>query len=57
MPVPASYNDITTNKTIRDFLGVVWYQRSFFLPKHWVEAEQPIFIRFGSVHYWSHVVS
>uniref|UniRef100_A0A1B6D188 Beta-glucuronidase n=1 Tax=Clastoptera arizonana TaxID=38151 RepID=A0A1B6D188_9HEMI len=54
MPVPSSFNDITTNKTIRDFLGVVWYQRTFFIPKSWF-GKKKIIIHFGSVHYLTNV--
>lgn len=39
MPVPASYNDITTDKTIRDHIGPAWYLKKFFAPKSW-ESEQ-----------------
>lgn len=53
MPVPSSYNDITTSREIRDHIGVVWYQRSFFVPYSW--REQRVFIRFGSVNYLAQV--
>ena len=56
MPVPASYNDITTFKEIRDFIGVVWYDRKFFVPGSWSE-NQRIWLRFGSVCYSTMVVS
>ena len=32
MPVPASYNDVTQDINIRDFIGDVWYQKEFFVP-------------------------
>jgi beta-glucuronidase len=35
MPVPASFNDITQDISIRDFLGTVWYERSDFIPTEW----------------------
>ncbi len=35
MPVPASYNDITQDRTIRDHIGDVWYERTFFVPACW----------------------
>ncbi|PSN44377.1 Beta-glucuronidase [Blattella germanica] len=35
MPVPASYNDVTQEKKIRDHLGLVWYDRTFFVPDAW----------------------
>lgn len=54
MPVPSSYNDITTSSELRDHLGAVWYQRTFFVPSSW--REQRVFVRFGSVHYLAQVV-
>lgn len=51
MPVPSSYNDVTVNSTIRDHVGWVWYQRTFFAPKRWSTEKQRVVIRFGSVHY------
>ena len=35
MPVPASYNDITTDKSLRDHVGWVWYEREFYIPNDW----------------------
>ncbi|WP_028986218.1 beta-glucuronidase [Thermicanus aegyptius] len=46
MPVPASYNDITQDATIRDHIGDVWYERTFFVPASW--ADKRIMIRVGS---------
>uniref|UniRef100_A0A1B0ARG6 Glycoside hydrolase family 2 catalytic domain-containing protein n=1 Tax=Glossina palpalis gambiensis TaxID=67801 RepID=A0A1B0ARG6_9MUSC len=50
MPVPASYNDITTEHAIRDHVGTVWYDRKFFVPMSW-SKNQRVWLRFGSVHY------
>ena len=47
MPVPASYNDITTDRNIRDHVGWVWYEREFIIPSDWLK--QRIVLRFGSV--------
>lgn len=47
MPVPASYNDITANRKLRDHVGWVWYERTFSVPKMW--SGQRIVLRFGSV--------
>lgn len=47
MPVPASYNDITTDRTLRDHVGWVWYERDFYVPLDWMEKR--IVLRFGSV--------
>ncbi|PVD31515.1 hypothetical protein C0Q70_06928 [Pomacea canaliculata] len=51
MPVPSSYNDITTDKNLRDFVGWVWYDREFFVPANWIN--QRIILRFGSAHYYA----
>ncbi|XP_076625286.1 beta-glucuronidase [Colletes latitarsis] len=53
MPVPSSYNDITTSRELRDHIGAVWYQRTFFVPSSW--REQRVFVRFGSVNYLAQV--
>ncbi|XP_030386989.1 beta-glucuronidase-like isoform X1 [Scaptodrosophila lebanonensis] len=50
MPVPASYNDITTEQSLRDHVGTVWYDRKFFVPRSWAK-DQRVWLRFGSVHY------
>ena len=48
MPVPASYNDITTDKELRDHVGWVWYETDAVIPRAWTK-DQRIVIRFGSV--------
>ncbi|TMW46366.1 hypothetical protein DOY81_008553, partial [Sarcophaga bullata] len=50
MPVPASYNDLTTDETLRDHVGAVWYQRKFFVSHDW-SLDKRVWLRFGSVHY------
>lgn len=55
MPVPSSFNDITTSKDLRDHIGSVWYKRSFYVPISW--HEQRVFLTFGSVNYLAQVVS
>lgn len=57
MPVPSSYNDITTNSTIRDYVGWSWYQYEFYAPKRWIDDHLNVFLRFGSVHFKSIVVN
>ncbi|MBX0356843.1 beta-glucuronidase [Halobacillus sp. Nhm2S1] len=47
MPVPSSFNDITTQEDIRDFVGDAWYETSFYVHDEWFEEN--IFIRFGAV--------
>jgi len=57
MPVPSSYNDVLVDKKIRDHVGLVWYDRSFFAPESWRQQGYRVFLRFGSVHYAAQVVS
>ncbi|CAG9773800.1 unnamed protein product [Ceutorhynchus assimilis] len=54
MPVPSSYNDITTDWRIRDHVGLVWYDRNFFVPKYWSEAGR-VWLRFEAVSYAAQV--
>jgi len=56
MPVPSSYNDVSTNATIRDYVGWSWYQYEFYVPKRWTDDQLNVFLRFGSVHFKSNVV-
>ncbi|CAH2222721.1 beta-glucuronidase [Pelobates cultripes] len=55
MPVPASYNDITQDITLRDFVGWVWYEKDVIFPSRWVEdkSSSRIVLRIGSAHYFS----
>uniref|UniRef100_A0AAY5KL30 Beta-glucuronidase n=1 Tax=Esox lucius TaxID=8010 RepID=A0AAY5KL30_ESOLU len=54
MPVPASYNDITQDPRLRDFIGWVWYEREVLVPSRWVsDARTRIVLRVGSAHYYS----
>ncbi|KAF5308075.1 hypothetical protein FQR65_LT06450 [Abscondita terminalis] len=53
MPVPSSYNDITTNLDIRDHVGVVWYDKTFFVSQSW--SKKRVFLRFSSVNYATQV--
>jgi beta-glucuronidase len=46
MAVPASYNDVFTDKRQRDHCGDVWYETDVFVPKSW--HDQDVYIRFGS---------
>lgn len=55
MPVPSSYNDITSNSTIRDYLGWVWYQTEDLIDvEDWRNSR--VVLHFGGVHYYTHVV-
>ncbi|MEQ2283575.1 hypothetical protein AMECASPLE_012801 [Ameca splendens] len=54
MPVPASYNDITQDPTLRDFIGWVWYEREVTVPARWITDEGiRVVLRVGSAHYYS----
>lgn len=57
MPVPSSYNDVGEDITLRDHVGVVWYDRRFHVPYSWGSTGQRIWLRFSSVHYAAEVVS
>lgn len=58
MPVPASYNDITQDGALRDFVGWVWYDREVQVPARWITDEGTrVVLRVGSAHYYSIVVS
>lgn len=47
MPVPASYNDLTQDVSLRDHIGEVVYETAFYIPKSW--KEKRTVLRFGSV--------
>ncbi|XP_050533470.1 beta-glucuronidase-like isoform X2 [Daktulosphaira vitifoliae] len=55
MPVPSSYNDVMVDKKIRDHVGLVWYDKSFFVPEIWRQQGYRVWLRFGSVHYAAQV--
>src|SRR6185312_35294 len=46
MAVPASFNDVTADASVRDYFGDVWYQRTVRVPKGW--AGQRIVLHFES---------
>ncbi|KAJ8722165.1 hypothetical protein PYW08_004567 [Mythimna loreyi] len=55
MPVPSSYNDVGEDITLRDHVGVVWYDRRFYVPSWWGTSGQRVWLRFSSVHYAAEV--
>jgi len=55
MPVPASYNDITTDPGLRDYVGWVWYETQFTTPRGW--AQDRVVLRIGSAQYNAIAVS
>jgi beta-glucuronidase len=46
MAVPASFNDIGVNASIRDHVGWVWYEREFSVPA--ILQSERVVLRFGS---------
>ena len=56
MPVPSSYNDITQDRGLRDFIGWVWYDREVYVPKAWNSDDTRVVLRFESAHYNTIVV-
>ncbi|MEU1804166.1 beta-glucuronidase [Streptomyces sp. NPDC019937] len=46
IPVPASYNDIFPDATVRDHVGDAWYQTSVWVPARW--AGERIVLRFDA---------
>ncbi|TTG47527.1 Beta-glucuronidase [Bagarius yarrelli] len=54
MPVPSSFNDITQNPELRDFIGWVWYEREVWVPQRWLQNKDTrIMLRVGSAHYYA----
>ncbi|XP_072034978.1 beta-glucuronidase-like isoform X2 [Amphiura filiformis] len=51
MPVPCSYNDVTQDRTLRDFVGWAWYDKEFIAPNSWGSTLNRVFLRFESAHY------
>ena len=46
VPVPASYNDVVNNQTIRDHVGWAYYQKETHVPRLW--SGERYFIRFNA---------
>ncbi|KAK7094669.1 beta-glucuronidase-like [Littorina saxatilis] len=53
MAVPSSYNDVTADRAVRDFVGWAWYETDFFVSSDW--QDRVVSLRFGSVHYYAMV--
>jgi len=51
MPVPSSYQEMSQERDLRDFIGWVWYDREFWVPSDWNSLNRRIFLRFGSVNF------
>lgn len=58
MPVPASFNDITQDPNLENYIGWVWYEKEVLLPLRWLQDDlnTRVVLRFGSAHYYSIVV-
>jgi len=46
VPVPASYNDVFADSSIRDYVGEAWYQTSVRVPERW--SGRRIVLRFDA---------
>lgn len=46
MAVPASFNDLTADASVRDYFGDIWYQRTVRVPRGW--ADQRVVLHFES---------
>ncbi|WP_347350747.1 beta-glucuronidase [Intrasporangium sp.] len=46
MAVPASFNDVSADAAVRDYVGDVWYQRTVRVPRGW--AGQRVVLHFES---------
>ncbi|NXV73379.1 BGLR glucuronidase, partial [Atlantisia rogersi] len=55
MPVPASFNDITQDPSLENYIGWVWYEKEVLLPLRWLQDDLStrVVLRFGSAHYYS----
>ena len=51
MPVPSSFNEITQNNSLRNYVGWVWYDREVWVPASWRGGNYRIVLRFESAHY------
>ena len=54
MPVPSSFNDITADASLQNFVGWVWYDRLFYVANEW--KNKRIVLRVDSAHYNAIVV-
>lgn len=55
MPVPSSFNDITTDRDLQYHVGWVWYEKEFFVSSDW--QKRRVVLRFDSAHYYATAVS
>ena len=57
MPVPSSYNDITEDRNLRDFIGWVWYEKEVYAPRAWSSNDTRVVLKFEAANYNTIVVS
>ena len=59
MAVPSSFNDLTQEASLRDYVGWVWYERTVTLPLLLAPNgnKTSYWLRFESAHYYTMVVS
>ena len=50
MAVPSSYNELTQEWALREHVGIVWYQRDFFVPLHWMTRRVVLYIGSANHH-------
>uniref|UniRef100_K7FT18 Beta-glucuronidase n=1 Tax=Pelodiscus sinensis TaxID=13735 RepID=K7FT18_PELSI len=55
MPVPASFNELTQDPNLRQYVGWVWYEREVLLPRSWLlnALTTRVVLRVGSAHYYT----
>lgn len=54
MPVPSSFNDITQEPELRNFIGWVWYEQEAVLPQRWTQDTRTrVVLRVNSAHYYA----
>ncbi|XP_052024762.1 beta-glucuronidase [Apodemus sylvaticus] len=54
MPVPSSFNDITQEAALQNFIGWVWYEREAVLPRSWTQdSGTRVVLRINSAHYYA----
>ncbi|KAI0212759.1 Beta-glucuronidase [Lamellibrachia satsuma] len=51
MPVPSSFNDITTDRKLQNFVGWAWYDREFYAASDW--KSKRVVLRIDSAHYYT----
>ncbi|KAI6203632.1 Beta-glucuronidase [Aphelenchoides besseyi] len=53
MPVPAAFNDLTPDRSLKLYVGWIWYQTKYIAPISY--AQRKLIVRFGSVNYFARV--